>query len=243
MKQRTLCAFSLLELLVVLVIILILAAVFYPVFLTAHEGSTTSCTSNEKQILLGVLQYMQDYDERFPLGHIAAPDPLQRMGIEITHHAMKDSLLAYTKSERLFRCPLDKSPPTETLGSGPQPVRVSYAVNGWFEYGALAAQVAAPAEKVYLLERGLEGSDDLHWWQMGRHDAKSPVLEWSGVLREAMLRYVAAGRHNNTSNVGYADGHVKMAAFRAALGNQKRQQRPVALKRGLLLFLRTAFSA
>ena len=222
MRQRSVFAFSLIELLIVLVIILILVAVLVPVFAPPRERTGgIFCVANEKQILLGLMQYVQDYDERFPLGHVAASDPLQRMGIELTHHAMKDSLFPYLKSERVLRCPADKSPPTETLGDGSQPVRVSYAVNGWFEYGALVAQVATPAEKVYLLERGLNGDEDLHWWQIGRHEAKAPYLEWSGEFREAVLRYVAVRRHSGGSNVGYVDGHAKWRHFEQMWGTKK----------------------
>jgi len=59
-------AFTLIELLVVIAIIAILAAILFPVFAQAREKARAiSCLSNIKQISLGALMYMQDYDEAF----------------------------------------------------------------------------------------------------------------------------------------------------------------------------------
>jgi prepilin-type N-terminal cleavage/methylation domain-containing protein/prepilin-type processing-associated H-X9-DG protein len=60
--------FTLIELLVVIAIIAILAAILFPVFAQARAAARkTSCLSNNKQIALGLLMYIQDYDEYFPL--------------------------------------------------------------------------------------------------------------------------------------------------------------------------------
>src|SRR5262249_11546704 len=61
--------FTLIELLVVIAIIAILAAILFPVFAQARESARrVSCVSNEKQIMLATLQYLQDFDEMLPLG-------------------------------------------------------------------------------------------------------------------------------------------------------------------------------
>src|SRR5450755_1930358 len=68
--------FTLIELLVVVAIIALLAAILFPVFARARENARrTSCSSNLKQLGLGVLMYAQDYDEYYPYCVMVLTDP------------------------------------------------------------------------------------------------------------------------------------------------------------------------
>ena len=69
-------AFTLIELLVVIAIIAILAAILFPVFAQAREKARqTTCLSNEKQLGLAFMMYVQDFDETFPMDQYDSSAP------------------------------------------------------------------------------------------------------------------------------------------------------------------------
>jgi|GEM_PF-2130606 len=66
--MKDLRAFTLIELLVVIAIIAILAALLFPVFAQAKlAAKKTASLSNMKQIALGLLLYVNDYDDNTPM--------------------------------------------------------------------------------------------------------------------------------------------------------------------------------
>src|SRR5258707_167673 len=85
--------FTLIELLVVIAIIAIFAAILFPVFAQAREKArAASCTSNIKQVTLGLLMYIQDYDEMMCPCQIGS--------------GTWDQLTApYVKNVQVFACP------------------------------------------------------------------------------------------------------------------------------------------
>jgi prepilin-type N-terminal cleavage/methylation domain-containing protein/prepilin-type processing-associated H-X9-DG protein len=90
--------FTLIELLVVIAIIAILAAILFPVFASAREKARqTTCASNEKQIGVAFLQYLQDNDETFPVGQAGSFDGKGWIG----------SIYPYVKAVAAFHCPDD----------------------------------------------------------------------------------------------------------------------------------------
>ena len=95
---RKLSAFTLIELLVVIAIIAILAAILFPVFAKAREKARqSSCMSNLKQLDLAIVQYVQDYDERFPTVRIALPN-----GANVD---WRNIIQPYIKNTQVTGCP------------------------------------------------------------------------------------------------------------------------------------------
>jgi prepilin-type N-terminal cleavage/methylation domain-containing protein/prepilin-type processing-associated H-X9-DG protein len=120
MRKRN-YAFTLIELLVVIAIIAILAAILFPVFAQAREKARAiACVSNEKQIALGILMYLQDYDENMPIYFYNVPaqptappfDPNSTLAII----GWNQAIYPYIKSVQLFRCP--DAPRSATLTTG-----------------------------------------------------------------------------------------------------------------------------
>src|SRR5512142_1231654 len=99
-QMRRSKGFTLIELLVVIAIIAILAAILFPVFAKAREKARqASCLSNQKQIGLAMMQYVQDYDETYPASWLTNAD------YTVYYASYVDSLMPYMKSEAIWFCP------------------------------------------------------------------------------------------------------------------------------------------
>jgi prepilin-type processing-associated H-X9-DG protein/prepilin-type N-terminal cleavage/methylation domain-containing protein len=120
-KNQRKVGFTLIELLVVIAIIAILAAILFPVFATAREKARQiTCASNEKQIGLADLQYIQDNDEHYPMvDYYAYPNGVKEL---ITWTI---ALQPYSKSTAVYKCPSDASPQPNNVvrfGDAAQPL-------------------------------------------------------------------------------------------------------------------------
>lgn len=215
-------AFTLTELLVVIALISLLAALLLPALATARaRARQAACASNLRQIAAAWLAYAQDYDETFPLsqfgpesGWQAAVDPYLRSG-----GAARIVTTAQDAAPSVFVCPeYDRLPPAWD-GSGPDgapgyfdparpdasrfPLR-SYAPNIYVSsaYWALgqgwAAKFGEPATLASL----------------GQAAQLVMLAENYGAAPEswgpAVVNYHMAGtRHAGGANLALCDGHVK----------------------------------
>jgi prepilin-type N-terminal cleavage/methylation domain-containing protein/prepilin-type processing-associated H-X9-DG protein len=216
MKNRQ--GFTLIELLVVIAIIAILAAILFPVFAQAREKARQiSCASNERQMGLAVMQYVQDNDEYYPAYFNNTPSN--------TNDPYDVQIYPYVKSVGVFKCPDDSSAPfsgfftsSPTLyAAAPYPsgnVR-SYSVNidyaNWpypngpntgdntgpakSPMGASIAATPAPATTILLGERFASGCNQLGLAYCDDIAIATPPVN------------VHVG--NTISNFLFADGHVK----------------------------------
>ena len=134
--------FTLIELLVVVAIISLLAAILFPVFARARENARrTSCMSNMKQIGLGLMQYIQDYDGKWPnrcFGY-----GCYEAGYVHQYNAgcykWMDAIFPYVKSEQIFNCPSDLLSYRNAAGNATlQPYDYMYGKYRFGSYGANA---------------------------------------------------------------------------------------------------------
>ena len=157
--------FTLIELLVVIAIIAILAAILFPVFARAREKARqSSCLSNVKQLMLGILMYTQDYNEVLP-GYENHEDCNPRVR---WHHVVQP----YLANEQILVCPSDSS---RTICYGHNYRYISYGMrSGSASAMTSLAEVVRPAETVMLSDalqryvRPDHGSTS--YWPRARHN-------------------------------------------------------------------------
>jgi prepilin-type N-terminal cleavage/methylation domain-containing protein/prepilin-type processing-associated H-X9-DG protein len=210
-------AFTLIELLVVIAIIAILAAILFPVFARARENARrSSCQSNLKQIGLGIMQYSQDYDEKFVFlgdpGSSSTPCPYG------TGNVWADLVQPYLKSKQIFKCPSNTSDAIMSCSSTTTGIRVysNYLGNGSnyssspFQYARPLDMVANPnpADGPYLVQtRSLsEANDTARTIIVVEYDGTS---NRPNVASSSDIGGFNLTNHLATTNYLFVDGHVK----------------------------------
>jgi prepilin-type N-terminal cleavage/methylation domain-containing protein/prepilin-type processing-associated H-X9-DG protein len=196
MRRR---GFTLIELLVVIAIIAILAAILFPVFAKAREKArTTSCLNNLKQLNLGFIQYVQDYDEKYPgaapfnaatlggyynsiYGNWLLPEQ-SGAGLSTTNPwpngETGGAIYPYVKNAQVYICPSD--PGGQARGD-------SYSLNSNLGWCALAAITSPSVTPSLVCEDPNSINDGLF---AGNGDHPSFV-------------------HNGGANLSFVDGHAK----------------------------------
>jgi prepilin-type N-terminal cleavage/methylation domain-containing protein/prepilin-type processing-associated H-X9-DG protein len=128
-RQR---GFTLIELLVVIAIIAILAAILFPVFAQAREKARSiSCLSNMKQMALGVMMYVQDYDE------VMIPSTITYTGQAFPNDRRfwPELIQPYQKNWNIVRCPSDPTDPFGIFNGSNAGIKWYYNWMRWPQYG------------------------------------------------------------------------------------------------------------
>ncbi len=209
LRLQSRSGFTLIELLVVIAIIAILAAILFPVFGRARENARrTACLSNMKQVGLGLMQYVQDYDEMTPKGRPPG-GAVVNFGEPNAQGAYLSLLTPYTKSFQIYACP--SAPPNATTA---RPTAVSDT--NFFGNGVMmqrnVASVPNTAEIIYIQEN----------WQRTNIAYQRPAFngnlttpryyawhQWGGTPAREFYSNV----HFEGGNLLFVDGHAKWRRY------------------------------
>lgn len=228
LKRR---GFTLIELLVVIAIIAILAAILFPVFAQAREAARkTSCASNLKQIGLGIMQYVQDYDETYPCNWVSGL--WQTQPAPGLNAKWMDLIQPYVKNDGIFNCPSDANktrayiykdrlPAASDVSWGSYCTNVAYwdgnvgtpPSSDFNNQKVTLAAVTQPADTIWAGDGN--GSFQTAWPNIGAQPVinqnKPRTLGLNGGTDLHEGAWVE--RHQEKCNVVWADGHVSSVSL------------------------------
>ncbi len=199
MHRKLRAGFTLIEMVVVISIILILAAMLLPVFERAVKSAeAVSCLANVRHLALASQLYTDDYDGRLPPALIEIPNSTQKNCWDLL-------LLPYIGSQQIYLCPADENP---TAGPAyTNSVTHSYGINldvamiGGYPGASLrSTQIPQPCETILFFDLAQPHS---YGWR----------ASWGN-----LPQYVAA-RHNQASNFAFCAGNAKRIKPSATLTN------------------------
>ena len=193
-------AFTLIEILVVIAIIMILAAIFFPVLASARrKAQEARCALQLRQIGVAIRMYADDHDSLPPQGGYNLVPQSPSSGPPTTNQppsagvrmTWQDILLQtnYLRDDHILICPI-------TGGSYPELAYLSsYGVNGWImHWNSALSMDMIPSPSKTLLATEKVGYDWVAWPPDAA--ANNPF-------------YMPLDpRHEGRLNVLFADGHV-----------------------------------
>lgn len=214
--------FTLIELLVVIAIISIIAAILFPVFARARENARrTTCMSNLKQMGVGVMMYVQDYDETYPPSYITpAPGPSPDGQPALWNSSFwfwQQIVYPYMKNNQIYRCPSSTyTGPALWIGHyGTNPLTLIAPFGTPPARPLRLSALSAAANNYMLFDAGYYSLDPNSIWGSLLHPVSQQYLPGTGPLLPTATITTGftddynRGRHFQGVNMCFTDGHVK----------------------------------
>lgn len=213
-RQNTRAGFTLVELLVVMSIIAVLAAILLPAIKTVRQLARSSvCSSGLRQLGMAAVQYANEWEGRFP--PLCYADSGGAPNYDATPWKYNDDLIGkytddnYTMQSGAFaaRVPSRLICPLRKIGQSPQQLLfLVYGINRsapgysgsvFSPYSAIAPRLGQVKGSVILF------ADALDWIIQGSAAGSwKPEMEQTNVTRTATIAY----RHSGRTNAVFFDG-------------------------------------
>ncbi len=193
-------AFTLVELLIVIAIVAILAAILFPVFATARErGRRLTCAANLKQIGDALALYVADYDDYYP--------PCWVSNAPVSASLWSQHLVAgYGLLPQQFVCPTQGPPDRHQYSEQEWQANNHFWALFYAHYGLNnqlsrrpTTQVARPSSKILVAEMKHFSVTRPTWGYFASFPPKCTARDAVNMI---------PNRHNGFFNVLWADGHV-----------------------------------
>ncbi len=174
------------------VIVFVLPPIF---FVRVHPDSPSlNCQSQLKQIGLGFKQYIQDYDEKYPI--VASNNVAQSLVPYTKPFGWADAIQPYLKSTQIYQCPAETNGPNPNADATQQ-----HFTDYWFNsrMANLGEAKLAYISNTVMLGDGNDGQDATN----ARYSLSKLPAAWLSDSKSP------AFRHLDGANFCFADGHVK----------------------------------
>ena len=210
---------TLIEILVVLAIIGILAALLLPTLSMAKaKGRQAACANNLRQLALGFQMYAADHEGRLPenLPEGRPGDSWVAGNMKVAGDATNQTLIRqgqlfpYANHVATYHCPADFS---ESRGV---PRVRSYSMNGWMGSRYMEANSRSEGFRTFMRENELAAARPASLWVMLDEDQASIDDGWFLVTMDDSRPFASfpATRHQNGYGLNFADGHVEAKKMR-----------------------------
>jgi prepilin-type N-terminal cleavage/methylation domain-containing protein len=213
-------AFTLIELLLVIAIIAMLAALLMPALATAKfKGRQTACLNNLRQLALSSQMYGADND-----GKLAQNSPLAKAGgncwvlgdMKVSADASnaaiirQGKLFPYANQAALYRCPTDPSRAND------EPRVRSYSMNGWVGSRYMETHPHPGGFRTFVRDSEFSVAGPAKLWVMADEHEASIDDAWFLVTMDDRQPFASfpATRHERSYGLNFGDGHAEFYKLR-----------------------------
>jgi prepilin-type processing-associated H-X9-DG protein len=210
-------AFSIIEMLIVVAVLVLLGAILMPIMASARRASQQiQCASRLKALGHAFICYTTDNDGGMPTTALSGQNPSNwiywQQGRDINKSPMAQYLQLHNDDLRsALRCP--STPPENQVGyDGGPPYPLTFTMNGFLSihpYQSLRfARIQIPQHKILIYDENENSDDDVFWYQTardtiaGRHGNRSTQQTDINDNRQTITRYMGNGL--------FFDGHVEL---------------------------------